>query len=61
MGTGGACRGASPPLVVVSGSARDVLDESVYERSETPPPSVLSWADVPADILSSVLQGLIYW
>jgi hypothetical protein len=58
MGTGGGCRGASPPLVVVSGSARDVLDESVYEGSETPPPSVLLWADVPADILGSVLRLL---
>ena len=56
MATGGGCRGASPPLVVVSGSARDVLDESVYEGSEAPPPPVLLWADVPADILGSVLR-----
>ena len=55
MATGGSCCGASPPLVVVSGSARDVLDESVYEGSEPPPPL---WADVPADILGTVLRLL---
>jgi hypothetical protein len=43
--------------VVVSGSARDVLDESVYERSEAAPPPPL-WADVPADILGTVLRLL---